>query len=338
MAFTNFVYRPAILKLCKNAGPGVAVGTPFTFSIAPLDPLTTWPYPAGNITVQAGTCVFVNGPFPADANFPGVGLFNFGTSIIVTEAAAAGTAITWYYVADVDPDRRHDPPNGPNFVGTLTVDIPNRRGTMTLNNVLGLPIVNPTNFYFNELTFTNAAAVIAPPARPPVTISTAIISQTSLCSVRPMATGTISAVPPVQLSAVHFGQAGDIPVAADFDGDGVTDPAVYRNGQWFVLGSTAGFSSLSFGLATDIPQVGDYDGDGRADFAVYRQSNGTWYIMGSAAGFSAVQFGNSTDIPAAADFDGDGKMDPAVFRVIDRNVVHQWKLNRLLRLQFRHRG
>ena len=92
--FTNFIYRPSILKLCKVAGSGVTAGTPFTFSIAPADPLTTWPYPAGNITIPAGSCTFVNGPFPANAQFPGVGLFNYGTSIVVTEAAAAGTTIS----------------------------------------------------------------------------------------------------------------------------------------------------------------------------------------------------------------------------------------------------
>jgi hypothetical protein len=41
--FTDFIFRPAILKICKVAGPGVAVGTPFTFNVALVNPLTSIP-------------------------------------------------------------------------------------------------------------------------------------------------------------------------------------------------------------------------------------------------------------------------------------------------------
>ena len=33
-----------------------------------------------------------------------------------------------------------------------------------------------------------------------------------------------------QFNAVQFGQAGDVPVAADYDGDGKADVAVFRSG------------------------------------------------------------------------------------------------------------
>jgi hypothetical protein len=56
-----------------------------------------------------------------------------------------------------------------------------------------------------------------------------------------------------QPSGVHFGQAGDIPVPGDFDGDGKYDEAVYREGSWYVSQSTAGFTAKQFGIATDIP-------------------------------------------------------------------------------------
>lgn len=112
-----------------------------------------------------------------------------------------------------------------------------------------------------------------------------------------------------------FGQAGDVPVAADYDGDDQSDPAVFRNGVWYRLRSTAGVDIISFGLSTDIPVAADYDGDGEADVAVFRPSNGTWYLLPSSNGQALIiQFGSNGDIPVPGDFEGDGKADISLFR------------------------
>jgi Tol biopolymer transport system component len=120
----------------------------------------------------------------------------------------------------------------------------------------------------------------------------------------------------VDFVSIPFGLSEDKPAAADYDGDGKTDAAVFRpsNGVWYIQKSAEGFFAVQFGTQEDKPVTGDYDGDGRADIAVFRPSNGVWYLLQSSSGFRAAQFGTAEDKPTAADFDGDGKTDIAVYR------------------------
>jgi uncharacterized delta-60 repeat protein len=121
---------------------------------------------------------------------------------------------------------------------------------------------------------------------------------------------------PPSVFSMGVEQVGDIPVRGDdFDGDGFSEMAVYRNGTW-IYRKSSGNQILNFqwGLAGDKPVAADYDGDGRSDFAVFRPSEGVWYIYKSTVGFYAVQWGIAEDLPVPADYDGDGKTDIAVFR------------------------
>jgi hypothetical protein len=51
--------------------------------------------------------------------------------------------------------------------------------------------------------------------------------------------------------AFPFGQTGDVPSTADYDGDRRADAAIFRNGTWYVLKSTGGVSIQQFGTAGD---------------------------------------------------------------------------------------
>ena len=90
-----------------------------------------------------------------------------------------------------------------------------------------------------------------------------------------------------------------MPRAADYDGDGLTDIAVFRpsTGVWYVSRSSGGATSVSWGAPGDIPSSGDFDGDTRADLVVFRPSTGTWYVQRSGGGTTTLSWGASGDYP-----------------------------------------
>lgn len=121
--------------------------------------------------------------------------------------------------------------------------------------------------------------------------------------------------------AVQFGNGEDLPVAGDWQGDGVMDLAVWRpsNATWYysrITGNpTTNYESIPWGSPSDKSVVGDFDGDGANDAAIFRPANGTWWIRQSLGGGTFVQsWGLGSDKLVPADYDGDGDTDIAVYR------------------------
>jgi hypothetical protein len=319
--FTNFLFRPVILKICKIAGPGVDQGTPFTFTTTIANPnnlftspgifptsisTTVTAGPAGtasggdpNDPNAGGNCVVVAGPFtPTGGSTPTpFGTFNFGQTITITEGATTPAST-------VDRIRV--------LGGTqVSQNLAGRTVTLRLDAVNvaagGIPV--------NEVEFTNSRTV-TPPGPRAAAFDFDGDGKSDMSAYRP-SNGVWHLLRSRDgYTGAQFGTAEDKVAAADYDGDGKADIAVFRpsNGVWYILRSRDGFTGVQFGQTGDMPVAADFDGDGKADIAVFRPSNGVWYILRSRDGFTGVQFGTNGDQPAAADFDGDGKADIAVYR------------------------
>jgi hypothetical protein len=137
-----------------------------------------------------------------------------------------------------------------------------------------------------------------------------------------------------------FGIGSDRVAPGDWNGDGLTDPAVFRAvgdfGWWYFDSNGSGVwesgidQALQFGLGTDTPVVGDWNGDGQSDFGVFRAKGdfGWWYFdsNGNRAwdpGIDqALQFGLASDIPIVGDWNGDGQSDFGAVRY--KNGLAWW--------------
>jgi hypothetical protein len=120
----------------------------------------------------------------------------------------------------------------------------------------------------------------------------------------------------------QFGGNNDVPIAGDWNGDGIRSVGIFRDGKWhFDMDGDGRWSdgdkTARFGQKGDLPVVGDFNGDGVDEIAVFR--NGQWIIDTNGnheidPGDRRLDFGQAGDKPIAGDFDGDGVDEPAVFR------------------------
>lgn len=121
----------------------------------------------------------------------------------------------------------------------------------------------------------------------------------------------------------RFGREGDIAIAGDWNGDGITNIGLFRGGVWFLDADGNGTWSEgdvyieNFGQGGDMPVIGDWTGDGVAKIGVYRK--GTWYLDTNNnhvldSQDKVIQLGGPGDIPVVGDWTGDGVDKVGVYR------------------------
>ena len=72
-----------------------------------------------------------------------------------------------------------------------------------------------------------------------------------------------------------------MPVAGDWNGDGIRQIGVFRDGRWHLdLNGDGRFTevdaTVEYGTAGDLPVVGDFDGNGFEEIGVFRA--GQWIV------------------------------------------------------------
>lgn len=130
----------------------------------------------------------------------------------------------------------------------------------------------------------------------------------------------------VDATVVLFGEAGDLPLLGDWDGDGTATVGVYRPSalSFFLrnsLTSGAAETATAFGTAGDLPVVGDWNADGKDDLGVYRPAERKFFLTTSlndpnsavtTVNFSTLE--SATDAqPVAGDWDGNGTADVGLY-------------------------
>ena len=136
----------------------------------------------------------------------------------------------------------------------------------------------------------------------------------------------------------------DIPVVGDWNGNGLINIGIYRNGQWYLDADGDGtFNDCSQdrcvkefgGLRGDIPVAGDWTGDGKSKLGIYRSgqwffdknNNGVWDGCGIDTCIDAFG-GLKDDIPVIGDWNQGGKDKIGIYRkgqwLLDLNGNGVW--------------
>ncbi len=247
------------------------------------------------------------------------------------------------FTATFTPTLTNTPTNTLTSTATATLTFtPTNTATLTFTPTSTLTFTptltrTPTNTSTNTATATLTSTLTFTPSRtntPTITPSrTNTPTNTSTPIPRPDTIGVYkngvfslrnsNSAGSVDISALFGGDASDLPVAGDWDGDGVDTIGVYRGttGVYFLSDSNTAPTvsyTLVFGNPGDTPFAGKWTAGATHDgVGVYRNSNGILYQKDNlTTGFSDyfAIFGNPGDQGYGGDFDGNGFDSIGIYR------------------------
>jgi hypothetical protein len=134
-----------------------------------------------------------------------------------------------------------------------------------------------------------------------------------------------------EVISYRYGRAGDVPIVADWNGDGRDTVSIVRDGTWYInerLDGGAAARSFVYGRVTqgDVPIAGDWNGDGADTIGIVR--GGEWHLRHSLSGGpgeTVYIYGRVTagDTPTMGDWTGDGITTPGIVRRDEWHLRHR---------------
>jgi Bacterial TSP3 repeat len=230
------------------------------------------------------------------------------------------------------PAKRADLPAFPD-IGDITFNVQTDYNTGTVINPNNTDTDGDTYLDYDEVVNLgsdpnnpNSPGAPAATATPP---PTATATPTSTATPKPTATLPIPTTPTPSPTPSTTPTPSPQPTSYymvldgnDFNGDGTSEIAIYREGLWAVRSVTR----VYFGNGNDQPASGDYNGDGTSDITIFRRSTGLWALRG----ITRVYFGSTDDRAAPADYSGNGITDIAIYRA----ASGLWAIRNLTRFYF----
>ena len=125
-----------------------------------------------------------------------------------------------------------------------------------------------------------------------------------------------------EVISYRYGRPGDIPVVADWNGNGQDTVSIVRDGRWHInerLSGGASQRSFTYGRVTrgDVPIAGDWNGDGHAGVGIIRGRE--WHLRDDqrgGAGEHAFVYGRTTrgDLALIGDWSGNDRETIGIVR------------------------
>jgi hypothetical protein len=133
------------------------------------------------------------------------------------------------------------------------------------------------------------------------------------------------------LITYNYGRSGDIPVVADWNGNGQDTISIVRDGTWHInerLSGGASARSFTYGRVTrgDVPVAGDWNGSGQAGVGIIR--GGEWHLRNDqrgGVGQHVFTYGRITrgDLALIGDWSGNGRETIGIVREREWHLRNQ---------------
>ncbi|MFE9564208.1 hypothetical protein ACFYM0_24220 [Streptomyces sp. NPDC006487] len=118
------------------------------------------------------------------------------------------------------------------------------------------------------------------------------------------------------LAKVAWGQSGDLPVSANWDGAGPDNVGVFRpsTGEFHLRYDNGSLAKVAWGQSGDLPVSANWDGAGPDNVGVFRPSTGEFHLRMDNGSLTKIAWGQSGDQPVSGNWDGGAAANVGIFR------------------------